>query len=76
MMTDEERVARAICYANCLAAHLGDIERATCQADNGWDMWLAEARAAIAAMKEPTDPGIPIYRFPDGTDEALRQSNP
>lgn len=49
---DVERVARAICYANCITAHPDDPERAQCQADNGWDMWLPEARAAISTMAE------------------------
>jgi hypothetical protein len=55
-----ERVARAICYANCLAAHPGDIDRALTQADSGWDLWVKEARAAIEAM-----------RYEDGIDEDL-----
>ena len=54
-MTDSmiERVARAICRANCTPDM--SAEDIDCQEENAWDMWVPEARAAIEAMREPTE---------------------
>lgn len=53
-MTDMiERVARAICRAYCPPTM--SEEAIQCQVDNGWDMWVNEAIAAIKAMRKPTD---------------------
>lgn len=48
-----ERVARAICRANC-PPNMSE-EAIYCQVENGWDLWAREAIAAIKAMREPTD---------------------
>lgn len=45
-----ERVARAICRANCRSDM--SAEAVDCQVEHAWDLWTAEARAAIAAMPE------------------------
>lgn len=50
-----EKVAAALCEAN-----LGDDPYAACTlagAENskGWEQWVDEARAAIEAMREPTE---------------------
>jgi|JI10StandDraft_1071094.scaffolds.fasta_scaffold417910_1 hypothetical protein len=54
-MTDSmiERVARAICRANCTPDM--SAEDIDCQEENAWDMWVPEARAAIEAMRTPTE---------------------
>jgi len=62
---DREKVARAICRANT-EQRCGHNPRLTneertdiveCQVHNGWDLWLPEADAAIAALRAtPTDP--------------------
>lgn len=53
-LSKRDEVAWAICHANCITAHRGDVRRAQCQADNGWDMWLAEADAALVVMGDLT----------------------
>ncbi len=51
-----ERVARAICRANCGPRMQRDEpDRVECQVENGWSLWEDEARAAIEAMREPTE---------------------
>lgn len=48
-----ERVARAICQSFITSDHQGDdIARVV---ETLWDEWIDEARAAIAAMREPTE---------------------
>lgn len=63
MSEDVERVAKAIWDANDLRSDgpwekLNGATRAKC---------IRLARAAIAAMQP--NPGIPVYRLKDGTDE-------
>ena len=49
-----ERVARAIGRASVtnVCSDPEEIER---QVEDGWTLWIPEARAAIAAMREPDD---------------------
>ena len=54
-MTDIERVARAICRANCPRSM--PQEAMECQVANAWDMWVGEAVAALQAIREPS-PGM------------------
>lgn len=49
-----ERVARAICKAHWRLKGLSDAV-ADDEAGNAWDLWTEEARAAIAAMRVPTE---------------------
>lgn len=51
-MLMRERIARAICRANCPASMSEDAK--ACQAEGAWDMWLPEADAVLDAMREPT----------------------
>jgi hypothetical protein len=45
--------ARAICRANALHSPIGrNLEAVECQVENGWDMWLPEARACLTALAE------------------------
>jgi len=58
-----ERVARAMARANYPAASDNDI-------DEMWEGWVMEARAAIAAMREPTPAMVKDGEACDGTISA------
>lgn len=58
-----ERVARAMARANYPAATDNDI-------DEMWEGWVKEARAAIAAMREPTPAMVNYGEACDGTISA------
>lgn len=46
-----ERVARAICVSM-----YGEVRAAIpCEVDNGWSDYIPEARAALQALREPTE---------------------
>ena len=48
-----EAVARAICRAHCgPVMRAKEPERVECQVENGWDMWVDEARAAMSVVIE------------------------
>ena len=44
-----EAVARAICKANCPTRMTP--EQVEIQVENGWDLWIREARAALAVAE-------------------------
>jgi len=48
-----EKVARAICRAYCKPSMAQSVIE--CQVENGWDMWVREAQAAIAAYQHAPD---------------------
>ena len=52
-MNIREQMARAICRANCSIAMTD--EEIECQVENGWDLWLREADAAISIFANPSD---------------------
>jgi hypothetical protein len=54
LMDMVERVARAIYKAYAIEIGYSP-EAAEKEADEMWPEWVSEARAAIAAMREPTD---------------------
>lgn len=62
-MSDDlvERLARAICRANCgprmARDHPEDVE---CQVANGWDMWADEARACLAELSAAGYAVVPV----------------
>lgn len=53
-MIMKERLARAICRANCSPVMSNrDVD---CQVESGWDMWLGEAEAVLREMLEMSEP--------------------
>lgn len=52
-MDMREKIARAICWANCPRWMSDDAK--TCQTESAWDMWLPEADAVLDAMREPDE---------------------
>lgn len=52
-MSMRERLARAICKANCPPSMSDDDK--TCQTESAWDLWLSEADAVLEALREPDE---------------------